>query len=94
MTTSVLLVMHISQDGKEWFIFGDLGYFGLLSHLHQIRNHNGCKISRIAKKSSEEICAEVKAIADSSLETSNQINSLVIAMVNLDQGSFEKIIAT
>jgi len=57
-------------------------------------NSNGFKISKIAKKTHEEIGALVMKIAESSLEFSNQIRALVIAMVNLDERRFEKIIAT
>ncbi|MDX1907628.1 MAG: MerR family transcriptional regulator [Bacteroidia bacterium] len=57
-------------------------------------NHNGEKISHIAKLSPEEIQTLVKKISDSNLEFPNQVNALVIAMVNLDEERFEKIIST
>lgn len=67
-----------------------------LRHLLNIAylNRNDKKISQIAKMSSEEISEEVVQIANSNLEPSNQTNALVIAMVNLDEMRFEKIIAT
>lgn len=57
-------------------------------------NRNGHKISHIAKMSHEEIRETVKKISDSNLEFPNQVNALVIAMVNLDEERFEKIIST
>lgn len=57
-------------------------------------NRNGHKISRIATMSHEEIRETVKKISDSNLEFPNQVNALVIAMVNLDEERFEKIIST
>lgn len=57
-------------------------------------NRNGYKISNIAKMSGQEISEMVVGISDSNLEFPNQVNALVIAMVNLDEVRFEKIIST
>lgn len=57
-------------------------------------NRNDVKISKIAKMSLDEISHRVRTIADSNLEYPNQINALVIAMVELDEERFEKIIST
>lgn len=57
-------------------------------------NRNNIKISKIAKMSQDEICERVRQIADSSLEFPNQMNALIIAMVELDEERFEKIIST
>jgi DNA-binding transcriptional MerR regulator len=57
-------------------------------------NRNGLKISHIADLSSDEIHEQVRRISDSNLEFPNQINALVIAMVNLNEARFEKIIST
>lgn len=57
-------------------------------------NKNGYKISNIARMSVEEIKEKVVGISDSNLEFPNQVNALVIAMVHLDEGRFEKIIST
>lgn len=57
-------------------------------------NRNGHKISKIAKMSGGEIEKTVRRIADSNLESPNQVNALVIAMVHLDEERFEKIIST
>ncbi len=55
---------------------------------------NGQKISKIAQMSHEEINQVVMRISDSNLEYPNQVNALVIAMVNLNEERFEKIIST
>ncbi len=57
-------------------------------------NKNNYKISKIAKMSPEEISETVRKISDSNLEYPNQVNALIIAMVNLDEERFEKIIST
>ncbi len=57
-------------------------------------NRNDIKISKIARMSEVEICERVRQIADSSLEFPNQMNALIIAMVELDEERFEKIIST
>ncbi len=57
-------------------------------------NRNGHKISHIAEMSAEEIRGLVISISDSNLEFPNQVNALVIAMVNLNEERFEKIIST
>lgn len=55
---------------------------------------NGHKISKIAGMTPEEIANMVMKISDSNLEYPNQINAMVIAMVNLNEERFEKIIST
>ncbi len=57
-------------------------------------NRNGHKISRIAELNPEEIQELVMKISDSNLEFPTQVNALVIAMVNLEEDRFEKIIST
>lgn len=57
-------------------------------------NRNGKKISKISQMNRTEISEAVRHISDSNLEFPNQINALVIAMVNLDEARFEKIIST
>ncbi|MEM7660423.1 MAG: MerR family transcriptional regulator, partial [Bacteroidota bacterium] len=57
-------------------------------------NRNGHKISKISKMDVQEINDMVMKISDSNLEFPNQVNALVIAMVNLDENRFEKIIST
>ena len=57
-------------------------------------NKNNYKISKIAKMSDEEIREKVRQIADSNLEFPTQMNAMIIAMVELDEERFEKIIST
>lgn len=57
-------------------------------------NRNGHKISKISKMAPAEISEKVRKISASNLEFPNQVNALVIAMVNLDEERFEKIIST
>ncbi len=57
-------------------------------------NKNNYKISKIAKMADEEIQEKVRQIADSNLEFPTQMNALIIAMVELDEERFEKIIST
>lgn len=57
-------------------------------------NRNGLKISKISKMDPAEISDRVRKISASNLEFPNQVNALIIAMVNLDEERFEKIIST
>lgn len=55
-------------------------------------NHNGYKISKIAKLSTKEINALVEDIAVSSADYNTQIATLILAMVNLDEQRFNQVI--
>ena len=55
-------------------------------------NHNGFKISKIAKLSTKEISALVEDIAVSSADYNTQISTLILAMVNLDEHRFNQVI--
>lgn len=55
-------------------------------------NHNGYKISKIAKLSAKEINALVEDIAVSSADYNTQIATLILAMVNLDEQRFNQVI--
>ncbi|MDB4285978.1 MerR family transcriptional regulator [bacterium] len=57
-------------------------------------NHNGYKISRIAKMEAQEILGLVAKISSSNMEISNQLDSLTMAMINLDEMQFDKIVGT
>ncbi len=57
-------------------------------------NEHGYKISKIAKLSEEELKAEVMNLTDRTYTFDDQIHSLTIAMVDLDEPRFEKIIST
>lgn len=55
---------------------------------------NGYKISEISKLSVEEMYQEVIKISDRQLNYPDQIHALTIAMIDLDEDRFEKIIST
>lgn len=57
-------------------------------------NRNGLKISKIASLSASEIHSRVKSVSDTSPEFPNQIDALTIAMINLEEDRFDKIIST
>ena len=57
-------------------------------------NNNGIKISKIVGLSYQEISEEVKNIMFSRLDSSDQINNLMIAMIEFDETRFEEIINT
>ena len=55
-------------------------------------NDNGFKISKIAKLNDAQIRAEVLALEDDGEGTSDQVESLILAMTELDEARFEKVI--
>ncbi len=57
-------------------------------------NNQGIKISKIAQMSHEEICAKVMETIYQTGNFENQINALTLAMIDLDEAQFEKIMAT
>ncbi|MCS7018475.1 MAG: MerR family transcriptional regulator [Cytophagales bacterium] len=57
-------------------------------------NNHGIKISKIARMSHEEIRAKVMETIHKSGSYDNQINALTLAMIDLDEAQFEKIMAT
>jgi DNA-binding transcriptional MerR regulator len=57
-------------------------------------NANGYKISAIAKLSRLEVCQKVIETIDKNVNYNDQINGLTIAMVELSEEQFEKIIST
>jgi DNA-binding transcriptional MerR regulator len=56
-------------------------------------NNHGYKISKIAELSQEDIASEVTKIFESNIKESEQISSLIISMVEMDEQRFEKIIS-
>ncbi len=56
-------------------------------------NNHGYKISKIAGLSKEEIASEVTKIVDSTSKECEQISSLIISMVEMDERRFEQIIS-
>jgi len=57
-------------------------------------NQNGLKISHIARMSEQEMAEKVREIVEEKSDQHNQINALVMAMVDMDEAMFEKIIST
>ena len=57
-----------------------------------ILNKNGYKISRIANLSSEEISENINKLTETPTNTETQIENLAIAMIDLDEVKFEKIL--
>lgn len=57
-------------------------------------NKNGHKISHIAEMSTAEIGRLVLAVSEKETDFTNQINVLTIAMVEMDEDRFEKIISS
>ena len=55
---------------------------------------NGLKISKIAKMTVAEMSEEVLRITEDNMRYPDQINALTIAMIDLNEERFEKIIAT
>jgi DNA-binding transcriptional MerR regulator/methylmalonyl-CoA mutase cobalamin-binding subunit len=58
-----------------------------------ILNKNGFKISKVACLSAEEIATSINKITENPCNTESQIENLVIAMIDLDELRFEKILA-
>lgn len=54
-------------------------------------NRNGFKISKLAKMSPEDIAQLVSGIAEQNDGASTQIDAMTLAMLNLDEQSFERI---
>jgi MerR family transcriptional regulator, light-induced transcriptional regulator len=55
---------------------------------------NGFKISHIADMSSQEIAQEVLALTDKHLRFPEQIHALTLAMIDMDEDKFEKIMSS
>ena len=56
-------------------------------------NRNGYKISHIAQLDNEEINSKINDIARKSKDTENIIDKLVIAMIDLDEKKFDKLLS-
>lgn len=59
-----------------------------------VLNNNGYKISKIAKMSPQEMCDLVLAVLEKKENYQDQINALSMAMIDLDESRFEKIMST
>lgn len=56
-------------------------------------NENGYKISKIAEMSPESLREEVLKLTESNNKYSDQIHALTIAMIDIDESRFEKIVS-
>ncbi len=56
-------------------------------------NNNGFKISQIARMPEEEVCKAVLGISENSAEACVQVESLLAAMIEMDEEKFEKRIS-
>lgn len=65
----------------------------LVLNISLLKEH-GYKISEIAKLSNDELSKEVVSISDKKLNYPDQIHALTIAMIDLDEERFEKIMST
>ncbi|GAB3330615.1 MerR family transcriptional regulator [Marivirga atlantica] len=63
----------------------------LILNIATLRENN-CKISKIAKMTFEEINGKVMQIAEKNLRFPDQINSLTLATIDMDEDRFEKIL--
>jgi DNA-binding transcriptional MerR regulator len=55
-------------------------------------NRNGIKISKIARFSTDEINEKINSLSQQATDTQSQIEGLTLAMVELDEMKFEKIL--
>lgn len=58
-----------------------------------ILNKNGYKISRIAQLTNEEIAENITKLSETTSDTQSQVENLAIAMIDLDESKFEKILS-
>ncbi|MBK9733370.1 MAG: MerR family transcriptional regulator [Chitinophagaceae bacterium] len=56
-------------------------------------NRNGFKISQVAKMKQAEIEDKVRSITSTNFEFPNQVDALTLAMVELDESEFERVIS-
>ncbi len=59
-----------------------------------VLNSNGYKISKIANMTEEVLCQEVRKLTDACHKYSDQVQSLTLSMLDLDEDRFEKLINT
>jgi MerR family transcriptional regulator, light-induced transcriptional regulator len=57
-----------------------------------ILNRNGVKISKIARLSQEEIAENINSLVQNSTDTESYLENLAIAMIDLDENKFERIL--
>lgn len=56
-------------------------------------NRNGYKISQVARMKRQEIEEKVRSITSTNFEHANQVDALTIAMVEMDEAEFERVLS-
>lgn len=84
-----ILKPHRTDTNIRWYCNEELKNILNVSLL----NNHGYKISKIAELSKAEIASEVTKIVDSEINECEQVSSLIISMVEMDEQRFEKIIS-
>jgi len=59
-----------------------------------ILNRHGFKISNIANLDNEDLGKKIISITNKSFDTSSSIENLIVSMIEIDEGKFEKILST
>ncbi|NCU31807.1 MAG: MerR family transcriptional regulator [Candidatus Moranbacteria bacterium] len=59
-----------------------------------ILNRHGFKISNIANLENDDLGKKIISITNKTIDTDSNIENLIIAMIELDEGKFEKILTT
>ncbi|MBK6967156.1 MAG: MerR family transcriptional regulator [Bacteroidales bacterium] len=57
-------------------------------------NRNGLKISSIVTMNNDEINERIMEISDTSHDSDNQIEQMIVAMIDLDEQRFERVLST
>lgn len=73
----------------RWYMSDDLRKILNISVL----NNHGIKISKISQLTEVEINEHVRRLTDNTLDENEQITAMVVAMIELDEPRFEKLIA-
>jgi MerR family transcriptional regulator, light-induced transcriptional regulator len=81
------------QRTKTNIRYYDDGDLKLLLNI-ALLNKNGIKISKIANMSREDIADKVSAISAINFEYDTQLDALTIAMIEMDEAKFDRIIST
>lgn len=84
-----ILKPHRTDTNIRWYCNDELKNILNVSLL----NNHGYKISKIAELNKAEIAAEVSKIVNCQINECEQVSSLIISMVEMDEQRFEKIIS-
>lgn len=84
-----ILKPHRTDTNIRWYCNDELKNILNVSLL----NNHGYKISKIAELNKDEIAEEVSKIVNCQINECEQVSSLIISMVEMDEQRFEKIIS-